>query len=214
MWLARYALSRSKWKLQLKIAFWCWLASKTKNTHCHTRRCMRHKLEAKFIQTFTTSAPPHPPIPLKWMSQSMSADCEITNCSISVWNWINQLSCAIFSSFHFPSTYRFNCISMAQRSIQSYFFSRPMLTRFSVSSSTSNEETLELEMAEKTMKPPDVWQIFCSTGMKMTFTLKSLASQHYLRFAGCVVPGWRLVWGTEIYMTKRGQGGSGTLVYY
>ena len=34
-------------------------------------------------------------------------------------------------------------------------------------------------------------------------TLKSIVSQSHLRFADCVVLGWRLEWGTEIYLKKR-----------
>ena len=37
----------------------------------------------------------------------------------------------------------------------------------------------------------------------MMLTQKSLASQCHFHFADRVVPGWRLEWGTKIYLIKR-----------
>ena len=92
---------------------------------------------------------------------------------------------------------------MVQQSIQS-LFSFASLTESSVSSSASNEETLET--AEKTVKPPAIkrqetnnpWMTdfvwYTHAGMETVLTLESLASQCDLRFAERVVPGWRLKW--------------------
>ena len=92
---------------------------------------------------------------------------------------------------------------MVQQSIQS-LFSCPSLTESSVSSSASNEETLET--AEKTVKPPaikrqetnNLWMTdfvwYTRTGMKTVLTLESWACQRDLHFAECVVSEWRLKW--------------------
>ena len=181
VWLAGdnlYTGSRSKWKLQInKIA--CGVDQQAKkwmlsHTRCHT--CLM--LEAK-------PPPTHPLI--RWTDPK-------------VWVLTARLFHFITVWFHSKS----NCISMAQWSIQSRVcvFS-PTPTKLSVSSSTSNEETIE--MAERTINhqlrsdrrkrstAPLGWHIFCGTGMETMLTLERLV---WCSFCS-LVPGWRLEWGTK-----------------
>ena len=128
--------------------FWRWSASKIMNAYCHTRGQTGHKSMLE-VKTFTASTIPPPPRIDTSRSQSMSADCKITDCSIS--GWVKQsgksrtANCMTFPLyFHSIS----NCISMRGGGGGGGGGSHPLLMELSVLLFASNEETLEI--AEKT----------------------------------------------------------------
>ena len=168
-------------------------------------------------KTFTVSTLPPPPSPhfFKWKGPKVWVlTTELLTARYQTVPFLTGWSsCALQ---FFMLCFRPNCISKVQWSIVVVFNcfsgvwggggSWPIPTELFVSSASIKETT---EMAKKTIKPPAEllcdrrersttlgWQIFCGTDMKTTLTLvlEGLASQHDLRFADCVVPGWRQEW--------------------
>ena len=208
VWLAGdtlYTGSRSKWKLWLnKIASSVdqqakpWMLS-------HTRSCTCRMLEV-------THTSPTSPSPQMDRSQSMNADYKTAT---GPFHFCLDKAAVLNGSPHSAFTLDQTASIWRNKAYSYGFFSHPALTKSSVSSSASNEETIET--TEKTIRPPAIkrqkkkeynmlgWQIFCGSGTKMILTLESLASQRDLRFADHIVPWCRLDWWTEIFISKRGR---------